>query len=191
MEKQILTRKFEQGLSYDDFVATGAAEGHDQRWRQRFEQLTLDAEQEELISSFTRQMNVLCMSGTWCGDCALQGAAMGRIAAANPEKINLRMISRSEEHGDLVTISTINAGYRVPVTWFMAEDFELVSWFGDRTLSRYRSMAEKTFGQDKATCNSPRPNDPVREVLSEVLDEFERVQLLLRLSGRLRKKHGD
>jgi len=190
MNKDILVQKFQQALSYEDFVASGAAEGHDKTWNQRYEQLTLEPEQQEMISGWVREMNVLCLTGTWCGDCSLQGAAMARIAEANP-KINLRFIPRSEEHGDLITISTINAGHRVPVSWFMAEDFEMVSWFGDRTLSRYRSMAEKQLGPGQSGCNSPRPNDPVREVLNEVLNEFERVQLLLRLSGRFREKYGD
>lgn len=190
MHKEILNRKFQQGIRYEEFVATGAAEGHDKKWHERFEQLTLEPRQQEMISGWVREMNVLCLTGTWCGDCALQGSAMARIAEANPN-IHLRFIPRSEEHGDLITLSTINAGYRVPASWFMAEDFELVSWFGDRTLSRYRSMAEKQLGNGKSGCNSPRPNDPVREVLQEVLDEFERVQLLLRLSGRLREKHSD
>ena len=52
-------------------------------------------------------------------------------------------------------------------------------------------MAEKQLGPGQSGCNSPRPNDPVREVLNEVLNEFERVQLLLRLSGRFREKYGD
>ena len=52
-------------------------------------------------------------------------------------------------------------------------------------------MAEKQLGPGQSGCNSPRPNDPVRGVLNEVLNEFERVQLLLRLSGRFREKYGD
>jgi hypothetical protein len=35
------------------------------------------------------------------------------------------------------------------------------------------------------------PADEGAETLQEWLNEFERVQLLLRLSGRLRQKHGD
>ena len=190
MNKEILVQKFQQGVSCEDFVASGEAEGHEKKWHQRYEQLALEPAQEEMISSWVREMNVLCLTGTWCGDCALQGSAMIRIAQANPN-IHLRFIPRSEEHGDLITISTINAGYRVPVSWFMAEDFELVSWFGDCTLSRYRTMAEKQLGDGKTGCNSPKPSDPIREVLNEVLNEFERVQLLLRLSGRLCEIHGD
>src|SRR5690606_19360765 len=122
-------------------------------------------------------------------DCALQGAAIARIAQANP-KIHLRFLLRSDEHADLVVKAQINGGFRVPVTWFLAEDFEFVSVVGDRTLSRYRSMARKALGP-AANVQAPPPADPVREVLDEMLLEFERVHLLLRLSGRLREKHGD
>ena len=51
-------------------------------------------------------------------------------------------------------------------------------------------MAKKALG-DRANVLAPPPADPVRTVLEEVLVEFERVHLLLRLSPRLRKEHGD
>jgi hypothetical protein len=73
----------------------------------------------------------------------------------------------------------------------MAEDYEFVSMFGDRTLSRYRSIAKKQIG---SACDIPGiaiPQDEINATLQEWLNEFERVQLLLRLSTRLRQKHGD
>ena len=143
-----------------------------------------------LVSSFERSMHVLCLTGTWCGDCALQGAAMHRIAEANP-LVDLRFINRNE-YPQLQMALPINAGYRVPVTFFMAEDHEPVARYGDRTLSRYRSMARKALPDSGAgVVLAEPPADPVRAVLQEVLDEFERTQLLLRLSPRLRQKHGD
>ena len=190
MNKDILQGKFERGLSYADFVATGEPLGHRDPWDMRYEQLHLSAEQDQFVKAFTRQIHVLCLTGTWCGDCALQGSAMARIAEANP-KIHLRFVPKSNEHAELVVKAVINNGFRVPVTWFMAEDFETVSWFGDRTLSRYRSMARKGLAPELVEHLAPPPADPVREVLSEVLEEFERVQLLLRLSTRLRSKHDD
>ena len=68
-----------------------------------------------------------------------------------------------------------------------------MSRFGDRTLSRYRSMARKMLPADEAAAVvlAEAPADPVRAVLDECLDELERVHLLLRLSSRLREKHGD
>ena len=187
----ILRSAFDEALPYDEFVKSGEPEGHRPPWDQRYGQLELAPDQRALVESFTRKMHVLCLTGTWCGDCALQGASMARIAEANPPNIVLRFIGRSERHADLVVKAQLNAGFRVPVTWFMAEDFEPVSVFGDRTLSRYRSMAPKTLPEGAAVVVAEPPADPVQEVLREVLGEFERVQLLLRLSPRLRQKHGD
>ena len=184
-------KKFQQAVSYDDFVAMGKADGHHLQWLQRHSQLELTPDQFKLVSSFSRTMNILCLTGTWCGDCALQGAAMQRIAEANPDHINLRFLLRSEEHADIVVPNQINAGFRVPITFFLAEDFEPVSQFGDRTLSRYRSMARKALPPGAVTILEDPLADPVRAVLDEVLEEFERVHLLLRLSGRFRKKYGD
>jgi hypothetical protein len=190
-DKTLLQAKFAQGSSYADFVALGDPEGHRPPWDQRYSQLELSPAQDALVKSFTRKMHVLCLSGTWCGDCALQGSALQRVAEANPACIDLRFILREDKHADLIVKAQINAGFRVPVTWFMAEDFELVSWFGDRTLSRYRSMARKALPEEETISLAPAPEDPVREVLQEMHEEFERVSLLLRLSGRLREKHGD
>jgi hypothetical protein len=185
---ELLKSKFEQGLGYADLVASGDP-GHQPQWHDRYSKLGLTPEQKQLVEGFTREINVLCATGTWCGDCALQGAALARIAEANP-RIHLRFLPKSEQHADLLVAAKINGGLRVPVTWFMAEDFEFVSVFGDRTLSRYRSMARKALGPSSNVL-APAPEDPVREVLGEMLPEFERVHLLLRLSARLREKHRD
>lgn len=187
-DADFLQTKFEQGVDYETFVASGEPMGHRMQWDERYGRLELDETQRSLVEGFGRDMKVLCLTGTWCGDCALQGAAMQRIAEASP-RIDLRFIPRADEHAEIIVPSQINAGFRVPVTWFMAEDFEPVSRFGDRTLSRYRSMARKALGDDFVQAEAPA--DPVREVLAETLAEFERVALLLRLSGRLRQKHGD
>ena len=185
----LIRSKFEQAMQYADFVASGEPEGHHLQWHERFGRLELTEEQAQLVKGFTRQMNVMCMTGTWCGDCALQGSAVARIAEANP-LVNLKFLPRADEHADLIVPAKINDGFRVPVTWFMAEDFAFVSMFGDRTLSRYRSIAIKALGPAANVVAQP-PQDPVREVLNEVLGEFERVHLMLRLSGRLREKHRD
>jgi hypothetical protein len=37
----------------------------------------------------------------------------------------------------------------------------------------------------------PPPADAIAAVVGDWLDQFERVQLILRLSGRLRQVHGD
>ncbi len=191
LNAEILQEKFGQGVSYADFVDSGRQEGHHPPWEQRYSQLKLNETQADMVGGFTREMNVLCLTGPWCGDCALQGSAIARIAEANPGRIHLRYLPRREEHSDLIIRSPINAGFRVPVTWFLAEDFEPVVVFGDRTLSRYRSIARKQLGEELSNVSAPVPADPVQEVLREMLDIVERVQLVLGLSARLREKHGD
>ena len=191
MTASFLRQKFEQAHPNAELVQLGELDGHRPPWDQRYGQLELDEPQRALVHSFTRPMKILCLTGTWCGDCALQGAAMQRIAEQQPALIDLRFVLRSEEHADLIVPNRLNGGFRVPLSWFMAEDFEPVSRFGDRTLSRYRSMARKQLPADAVVVTADPPADPVRTVLQEVLAEFERVHLILRLSPRLRERHGD
>jgi len=192
MNAEILKREFDKALPFDDFV-NRAEPGHQPPWRERYGRLELNSAQRAMVDSFAREMNILCLTGPWCGDCALQGAAFARIADANPRKIHLKFIPRADEHVDLIVPNQINAGFRVPLTWLMAEDFEPCARMGDRTLSRYRSMSRKALGDSPGQSNvfTAPAADPVREVLREVLDEVERIQLMLRLSTRLRQKYGD
>ncbi len=182
---------FERGMSYAQFVTTGESQGHRATWDERYAQLALDPSQNALVQGFEREMRILCLTGTWCGDCALQGASLARIAEANPAKVHLRYVPRSEEFAELVAAVRMNAGFRVPMTYFLAEDFVPVALFGDRSPSRYRAMAKKALPPEETAALPPPPADPVREVLREMLEECERVQLLLRLSPRLRERHGD
>ncbi len=188
-DPQLLQTSFDQGLSYADFVALGEPEGQHLQWHERHSRLELTPDQDELVRSFVRPMRVLSLTGTWCGDCALQGAAMQRIAEASPSLIDLRFVLRAEQHAELVVKNALNGGFRVPVTWFMAEDGAPCSRIGDRPLSRYRAMARRALGDDAVL--APPEVDPVRAVLGELLDEFERVQLMLRVSPRWREHYGD
>ncbi len=96
-----------------------------------------------------------------------------------------------DEHLDLAEKVMINAGHRVPVVVFMAEDYEPVSIRADRTQPRYRALAAKHLGASCPLPGAPVPTDELQATLQDWLDEFERVHILLRLSARLRQKHGD
>jgi hypothetical protein len=115
---------------------------------------------------------------------------MARIAEANPDKIDLRWLDR-DEHMDLQNQVTINGGKRVPVLIFCSEDYELVGWYGDRTLSRYRAIAQRQLGPSCPLPGAPVDAAEMAQTLQDWLDQFERVHLLLRLSSRLRQKYGD
>ena len=189
-QPDVLKHKFETALPYAEFLASAAAAGAPvANWSERHAQCALDADQAAVVGGFVRKMHVLCLTGSWCGDCALQGAAMQRVAEANPEVIDLRFVLRDEAQAELAVRAPVNGGLRVPFTWWLAEDFAPVHAFGDRTLSRYRGMARKALGEDAVP--APAPANPVLTVRDEVLAMFERVHLVLRTSGRLRQAHGD
>ncbi|MFK7962292.1 MAG: thioredoxin family protein [Phycisphaerales bacterium] len=187
MNAQRLARAFDHGHDYEAYLATDA--GRAANWRRVGEQIELTEDQRTLLGGFSRQMRVLAISGIWCGDCAQQGPLIQAIADGS-DAIDLRWVDRDDE-AELAAQVRINAGDRVPVLIFMAEDCEPVSVFGDRTLTRYRAMAEKQLGGACPLPGAPVPADELAGTLQDWLDEFERVHLLLRLSGRLRQKHGD
>ena len=184
-----LKSKFDAAVSFEEHVASGKPDKRE-AWRKIYEQAKLEPEQQKLVSLFTRSMNVLVSSGVWCGDCVQQCPLLQRIADANPERVHLRFIDR-DAAPDLAAQIQICGGMRVPVAIFMAEDFEPVSIYGDRTITRYRALAAKNLGPSCPLPGAPVDDDELAGTLEDWLDEFERVHLLLRLSTRLRQKHND
>ncbi len=182
-----LQHAFDSALSWSDYLATAPdkADG----WRELHERIELTPPQRELLSRFTRRMPVLMISGIWCGDCVRQGPVLQAIAEAAPS-IDLRFIDRDANEG-LRDALAINDGHRVPVVLFMAEDYEPVSAIGDRTLGYYRHLAAQKLGGGCPMPGAPTGADLIDDLMTDWMDEFERVHLLLRLSGRLRTAHGD
>jgi hypothetical protein len=181
--------KFQQGLGYSDFLASHANEGQKERWRQMHGQVRLTNEQRELLASFRREMSVLCLAGAWCGDCINQCPIFEHFAAAAPV-IRVRYLDR-DAHPDAQEALQINAGNRVPVVVFFSEDGYEVARYGERTLSKYRQMARDVFGPSCPTGIATAGDTVLAQVTQDWLNEFERVQLILELSPRLRQKHGD
>jgi len=184
-----LCEKFTAGKTYDDYLKTGTDEQR-RRWAQVYELGNLSNQQRSLIQTFVRDIRILIISGIWCGDCVQQVPLIWRIAEENIPKIHLRIVDR-DEHKDLSDQLKICSGNRVPTVVFLAEDYEFCGLAGDRPLSRYRSIAKKQLGAACATgINAPDLTE-VQNTQQDWLDEIERVQLMLRLSARLRLKHGD
>lgn len=189
MDARYLADKFAAALPYDRYVLTGKEE-QQRRWKQVYDAAALAPDQQRLVGGFARGMKVLVSSGIWCGDCVQQCPLLQRTAEANPARIDLRFVDR-DEHRDLAERIRINGGDRVPVALFMAEDHELCSIVGDRTLSRYRALAARQLGAACPIAIAGPDKDELAATFQDWVDEFERVHLMLRLSSRLRQKHGD
>ncbi|WP_020473930.1 thioredoxin family protein [Zavarzinella formosa] len=182
-----LFEKFSAGLPMAEFLAKYGNTAHQSRWKSTFEAVKLTPEQTTLLGKFTREMNVLVLAGAWCGDCSSQCPIFDRFAVAAPV-IKIRYLDNAD-HADVQQALSINGGKRVPVAVFFSEDGFEVSRYGERTLAKYRQMMNDSIGEGCATGIGPDPL--LAQVTREWLDEFERVQYLLRLSGRLRQLHGD
>lgn len=186
-------KHFETGLAYNDFLAKYGSQQHHDRWLSNYEATRLDDAQKQLLGSFRRQMKVLCLSGTWCGDCASQCPVFERIVEAAPAGlIDLRYIDRDAAGPELGPVVQVNGGQRVPVVIFLSEDGHEVARYGEKTLAKYRDEAARLEGVACSLGLATGVADDLRTaVTAEWVNQFERAQLILRLSARLRQKYGD
>jgi len=181
--------RFQAGLPVAEFIAKYGTPPQASRWKQTFDAIALTDAQKTLLKSFRREMNVLVLAGVWCGDCSGQCPIYDRFAEVAPS-IHVRYIDR-DEHADVQRELQINGGNRVPVVVFFSEDGHEVGRYGERTLSKYRAMMEQHAGASCPTGLVQHDIPLLAQVSQDWLNEFERVEWVLRLSSRLRSKHGD
>ena len=184
-----LADQFASALPYERYVHTGNEE-QQRRWKQVYDAARLSDPQKALVAGFVRDMKILIFSGIWCGDCVQQCPLIHRIVEANPAKIALRFVERPRET-ELAPELRINAGSRVPVVVFLSEDNEWCATAGDRTITRYRALAHARLGPLCPTGIVAPEKDELDATLADWLNEVERVQLMLRLTPRLRQKYQD
>jgi thiol-disulfide isomerase/thioredoxin len=184
-----LSNKFVSGLPYGRYLQTGN-EAQQRRWKQVYDAAHLTETQKQLVAGFVRQMKILIFSGIWCGDCVEQCPLIHRIAEAIPGKIDLRFVERPRD-GELLPELRINGGNRVPVVVFLSEDNEWCATAGDRTINRYRASAIRKLGPLCPTGIVPPDKEELAATLNDWSNEVERVQLMLRLTPRLRQKYQD
>ena len=181
--------KWEQGLSYGEFLDRYATPEQRRRWDDLHAQVALTTTQLSLLHGFQRDMLVMVVAGAWCGDCVQQCPILEQFAQQT-SRLRIRYFDR-DDHGDLADGLSICGGRRVPSVLFLAEDGSPCGRYGDRTLAKYRDMASKLEGAACPTGLVAPSQLLLADVTQEWLDQFERVQLMLRLSPRLRQKHGD
>ena len=134
-----------------------------------------------------------CRCSAWPGRGAATASTSARSSIISREPrtlIDLRFLDR-DARPDVRDALSINGGHRVPVVVFLSEDGFEVSRYGERTLSTYRRMAAEQLGPACPTGFVPPADEALAAVTAEWLAEFERAQLILRLSPRLRAMHGD
>jgi len=181
---------FDNALPYHDFLDRFATPAQRSRWDAMHARVVLTPEQTTLLGGFVRRMQVLCMAGAWCGDCINQVPAFEHFSRASAGKIDLRVLDR-DALAEVSKALAINGGPRVPVAVFLSEDGFEVFRYGERTLSAYRRLAIEQLGTACPTGLVLPSEEATATVTAEWLNEFERAQLILRLSPRLREKYND
>ncbi len=181
--------KFEAGQTYQAFLEQYGSADQKARWAAVHGRVALTDAQKQLLAGFTREMKIICLTGAWCGDCVSQCPIFNHFEAANP-LVRIRYFDR-DANPDLGAALSVCGGARVPVLLFLSEDNFQVGFYGDRTLSKYRRMAADQLGPACSTGIAPASDNLLESVTQDWLNEFERVQLILRTSARLRQKHGD
>ncbi|MFM8579166.1 MAG: thioredoxin family protein [Planctomycetaceae bacterium] len=180
---------YEASLPYTEYLERHATPEQRTRWNASLAGISLSESYKRLLATFVRRMPVLVLSGTWCGDCVNQCPIFARFAEASPV-----VMPRFLDRDALPSIAAhlrVCGGQRVPVALFLSEDFHPVVAYGDRTLSAYRAAIAAETGSSCASGVVGPPADQRAAVVDDWLREFERTQLVLRLSGRLRQLHGD
>ena len=183
-------RHFEVAVPYDAYLnasdPTKAA-----KWTNLQAKIPpLSEDQRHRLSGFGRRMNVLALSGVWCGDCVRQGPMLHQIAHAAGPEIDLRWIDR-DASAELAEELRILGGKRVPVVVFLSEDFFEAGRFGDRSLIAYRAKARREVGPACDAGITPPPPEELAAELEEWVAVFERMLHMLRLSPLLRERYGD
>jgi thiol-disulfide isomerase/thioredoxin len=180
---------FEAALPYRAFLDRHANPDQRARWDAFHGRVSLTAPQQALLGGFVRTMPVLVLAGAWCGDCVNQCPIFAHFAAAS-SALDVRFLDR-DARPDIAAHLKVCGGQRVPTVMFLSEDFTPILFYGDKTLAAYRAAAAAQLGSSCSSGAVPPPADAIAAVVSDWLDQFERVQLILRLSGRLRQLHGD
>jgi thiol-disulfide isomerase/thioredoxin len=179
--------KYAQAKTLSDFISEYGSASDQNRWRAVYEQVQLTHAQRQLLGRFRREVPVLVLAGAWCGDCVRQCPIFQHFEAAAPV-MKIRYLDR-DVHADVQKELSICGGNRVPVVVFFSEDGYEVARFGERTLATYRNLVDAQTGEVGPSGASH--DSLLEQVTQDWLDIFERVQWLLRLSPRLRQKHGD
>lgn len=180
---------FAEAYGYGEFLKRHATPEQQGRWQAVYDRVALTPAQQALLRGFVREMHVLCVAGAWCGDCVNQCPILARIGEQNP-KIVVRFVDRDATPAAQDAL-VMNAGRRVPAVAFLSEDDEECGRYGDRTLAAYRQMAADRLGPACPTGIVPPGPELLSAVTAEWVGQFERTQLMLRLSKRLREKYGD
>ncbi len=185
----LFRRVFRDAVSYQDYLLTGNDRERAAWGRADAGLVSLPDDAGTRLDPAGRIVNVLCLSGIWCGDCVRSVPIVARLAEVAGPSVDLRLVDR-DAIPELRDELRVLGAMRVPMVIFLTEDFHEIGRYGDRPLTVYRDKAVTELG---AACPLPGSADggALAAETDEWLDVFERMILMARLAPPLRARHGD
>ena len=189
LRSELFERVFRDALAYPEYLATGNRRERAAWARAEAALPPLPEDAGARLDPAGRIVNVLCLSGIWCGDCVRSVPIVARLAEVAGPSVDLRFVDR-DAIPELRDELRVLGAMRVPMVLFLTEDFHEIGRYGDRPLSVYREKAATELG---AACPLPGSADggALAAETAEWLDVFERMILMARLAPPLRARHGD
>ena len=185
----LFQRAFQGAVTYRDYLTTGNDRERAAWARAETALPVLPDDAGTRLDPAGRIVNVLCLSGIWCGDCVRSVPIVARLAEAAGPSVDFRLVDR-DAIPELRDELRVLGAMRVPMVVFLTEDFHEIGRWGDRPLTVYRDKAVTELG---AACPLPGSADggALAAETEEWLDVFERMILMARLAPPLRARHGD
>ncbi len=189
LRSDLFQRVFRDALSYPAYLATGNDRERAAWARAEAALPALPDDAATRLDPAGRIVNMLCLSGIWCGDCVRSVPIVARLAEVAGPSVDLRLVDR-DAIPELRDELRVLGAMRVPMVVFLTEDFHEIGRYGDRPLTVYRDKAVTELG---AACPLPGSADggALAAETDEWLDVFERMILMARLAPPLRARHGD
>ena len=118
---------FESGKDYEDWLASGESPPKCDRMEALRQDIALEPEIVDVLSTLQRPVHVIAIAEDWCGDVVRHVPVLQRLADTAPN-LKVRFITR-DQHPDVFVRFLTNGGEAIPKFIFLNEAFvECGNW---------------------------------------------------------------
>ncbi len=119
---------FENGATFDEWLAAAENSEHKARMRESSESLHLEPAREAFLRQLPRVVHVVAIAEDWCGDVVRFAPVLMRVSSASQGNVQVRFITRAQRPDVFVRFLT-NGGEAIPKFVFLSDRFtECGNW---------------------------------------------------------------
>ena len=166
---------FESGLDFTAWLNLAEAQPNEDRMRAIYDETTIDETTRSALAAIDREVNVIAIAESWCGDVVRHTPVLMRLAEVNP-LIRVRFVAR-EQHPDFFVRFLTNGGEAIPKFVVCAANFnEVGSWGPMSSTPRLMIAKGKACGDGggaRKLVGAFYEADGNRETIAELLALFQ------------------